>query len=460
MTRSGSALLGAVALLAAVGAASPAAADRVLRVDSTVDAVDADPTDGACRTAEGVCTLRAAVMEANAVLGADTIEVPAGRYVLTIPAFPQRGQTQENDAGNGDLDLSDTVVIRGAGARQTIVDADGTDRVFASQHRTVASLSDLTITGGRLDGSASGGGFWNLGTVTFDRVHLVDNEGAYGGAVFNSPLTHMVLRDSLVSHNRSGEGGGIRVDSSAEILNSTISGNEVVDGDQTRRPGELYGYGGGIDHRGGGDLTIVHSTITRNHALKGGGGVNSSQSYTPATDAVAVGTVRIRSSIIAGNTSLEGPRDCRTAAMVLLSTGHTLDGDGSCGTTGATDLAGLDPRLGPLANNGGPTDTHQLLVGSPALDAAAADGCPATDQRGVSRRQGAGCDIGAFELQSSRSTAAPRAPAAPPAPAPSAPRPVAGGRTLPATGGPAPAVPAAAAALLLVVLWRRRAAAP
>lgn len=390
-------VLAALLLGGGVVALPSSAVDRTMRVDSTADAVDANPGDGACRTAGGTCTLRAAVMEANVFPGPDIVVLPAGHFVLSIPAVPARGQTQENDAGNGDLDLSDTITIRGAGARRTTVDADGTDRVFASQHRTQVSMSDLTITGGRLDGNASGGGFWNLGFVTFDRVHLVDNEGAYGGAVFNSPLTHMVLRDSLVSDNRSGEGGGIRVDSSAEIVNSTISGNSLFEVDQVRRPDEFSGYGGGIDHRGGGDLTIVNSTITDNDALKGAGGVNSSQSYTPLTDQVRVGVVRVRNSIIAGNRSVEGPQDCRAAGMVLTSTGHTLDGDGTCGTAGPTDLPMRRPLLGPLANNGGQTDTHAVLAQSPARDAAGADGCPSHDQRGVPRPRGRACDIGAYE---------------------------------------------------------------
>lgn len=397
--RSATVRVAAASLLLGAGAVAVpvSAGDRALHVDALADAVDDAPGDGACRTSTGACTLRAAVMEANAYPGADTILVPPGRYVLSIAAVPSRGQTQENDAGNGDLDLSDTVTIRGAGARRTVVDAAGTDRVFASQHRTRVTMSDLTITGGRLDGNASGGGFWNLGFVTFDRVHLLDNEGAYGGAVFNSPLTHMVLRDSLVSGNRSGEGGGIRVDSGAEILNSTISGNTLFDVDQTRRPSEFSGYGGGIDHRGGADLTIVNSTITGNLALKGGGGVNTSQSYTPLTAAVGLGVVRLRNSIVAGNRSLAGEQDCRAAGMVLESAGHTLDGDGTCGTSGPTDMPRQQPRLSGLADHGGPTDTHRLLPRSPAVDAGSAEACPRADQRGVPRPRGRACDIGSFE---------------------------------------------------------------
>ncbi|MEJ8672811.1 choice-of-anchor Q domain-containing protein [Streptomyces sp. MS1.AVA.1] len=75
--------------------------------------------------------------------------------------------------------------------------------------------------------------------------------------------------------------------------------------------------------------------------------------------------------------------------------GHNIDSDGSCRLTAAGDLPSRDPLVGPLADNGGPTDTVALLPGSLALDAA--DGCPATDQRGVARPQGAACDIGAYE---------------------------------------------------------------
>ncbi len=72
--------------------------------------------------------------------------------------------------------------------------------------------------------------------------------------------------------------------------------------------------------------------------------------------------------------------------------------DGSCNPNGTTDQSFTDALLGPLADNGGPTLTHALGAGSPAIDAADAGACPATDQRGVARPQGAGCDVGAFEL--------------------------------------------------------------
>jgi CSLREA domain-containing protein len=385
----------ALLVLGAAASQPASAADVVLRVDSIADAVDGNPGDGACRTDAGTCTLRAAVQEANARRGPHTVLVPAGRFVLTGTAFPNRGALEENDAGNGDLDLSDEIVIRGAGARRTIVDANGTDRVFSNYHLNNATLTDLTIRGGRNDGTASGGGVWNLGHLVLERVHVFDNEGAYGGGIFSIPRTHLVVRDSLVSGNRSGEGGGMRVDSGAEIINSTITGNSLFEVDQTRRPNEFSGYGGGIDHKGGADLVIVNSTITGNAALKGGGGLNSTFSYTPADGLPVLGRVVLRNSVIAGNRSAAGSAECRNVQTEIFSAGGVLDGDGSCGTTGPTDLPKRRAGLGPLRDNGGQTDTQLPSATSPLRRAGTRDGCPAADQRGVARR--GGCDIGAAQ---------------------------------------------------------------
>ena len=369
------------------------------RVDSLLDAVDASPGDGACRTALGTCTLRAAVQEANLQLGSSTILLPAGRLVLSL-ASPLPGVPNEVDASRGDLDLARPVVVRGSGARQTLIDSQGIDRSFSNLHQNTATVTDLAITGGRFGrtDSWSGGAIWNEGVMVLERVHLFDNEAGYGGAVFNTPRTHMVVRDSLLEDNRSGEGGAIRFDAGGEVLNTTITGNGVFPVDQLRRPGELSGYGGGIDHRGGGDLTIVNSTITNNHALKGGGGLNTSLAYVGGVAGpVSPRTVRVRNSIIAGNTSEAGEQDCRAAGLPLVSTGSTLDGDGTCSTSGPTDLAAVDPQLGPLLDNGGPTDTRMPHPRSPVVDAGVRDGCPAADQRGVLRPRGAGCDLGAVE---------------------------------------------------------------
>src|SRR3989475_8330214 len=123
-------------------AVAPAAA-ATFTVNDPADAVDAAPGDGRCATAGGTCTLRAAIQEANAHTGADTIMVPAGTYLLTIPG---RG---EDMAATGDLDIRDDVTITGAGADRTIVDGNGIDRVFEIVNSAaVVAMSSLTIRNG------------------------------------------------------------------------------------------------------------------------------------------------------------------------------------------------------------------------------------------------------------------------------------------------------------------------
>src|SRR5438094_10032224 len=112
-------------------------------VTSTIDAVEASPGDGICASAGSQCTLRAAVQEANALPGADTIMLPAGTYVLTVGGASARC---EDAAAKGDLDITDDVTIIGAGAPITIIDGNGIDRVFdvAAQ----ANIRGVTIRNG------------------------------------------------------------------------------------------------------------------------------------------------------------------------------------------------------------------------------------------------------------------------------------------------------------------------
>src|SRR3989442_2719786 len=160
-----------------VTAVEPLAA-ATFTVNDTADAVDAAPGDGRCATAGGTCTLRAAIQEANAHTGADTIMVPAGTYLLTIPG---RG---EDMATTGDLDITDTVTIIGAGADRTIVDGNGIDRVFEIVNSAaVVAISSLTIRNGdpgpvALD--TDGGGLYNQGTLTLSDVVVADKTASAG----------------------------------------------------------------------------------------------------------------------------------------------------------------------------------------------------------------------------------------------------------------------------------------
>ncbi|MET9764887.1 choice-of-anchor Q domain-containing protein [Streptomyces sp. NPDC006372] len=388
-------------------AGAPAAADPTeFTVNTTSDAVDADGADGRCLTASGRCSLRAAVMAANAKPGS-TITLPPGHYRLTIPPDPRLIIGDHPDPTTGDLNVAAPITIKGTGARTTVIDANHLDRAFRMQ--ADSRLSDLTITGGvtaqrELPITDTGGGaIANGHHMTLRRVTVAGNSAGYGGGIFNVPDSHLDLIDSTVSGNVAGEAGGIRFDDTGTVTNSTIADNRVTNpGD---RPGSLAGYGGGIDIRGTGPVEILNSTITGNRSSDGGGGINIAPAYldslpSPVPDIIdlPLGRMTLRNSIVANNTVDGAPADCKKAFATITSQGHNLDGDGSCRLTAAGDLPSRSPLIGRLADNGGPTDTVAPLPGSPTLDAAV--GCPATDQRGVARPQGAGCDIGAYEAAS------------------------------------------------------------
>ncbi|HUE25509.1 MAG TPA: CSLREA domain-containing protein, partial [Solirubrobacteraceae bacterium] len=272
----------ATATIGLAAAGAPAASAASFVVNSTADQPDAKVGDHLCITAAATCTLRAAVQEANADGGANTILVPGGHYRLTIPPATEAGFAGQDDAGAGDLDVTGTLTVRGAGPRQTVIDGGGLDRVFSIANNATASISDLTITGGDATGGGTsreidmGGGIYNTGTLTLDRVSMVRNNADGGGAVFSIPGSYITITDSLIAHNTAYEAGGIRFDSGGELINSTITDNRLLplpDQSYVQQPklaaalgDELTGYGGGIDHRGGNDLNIINSTITDNHA--------------------------------------------------------------------------------------------------------------------------------------------------------------------------------------------------
>jgi len=335
-----------------------AGTSHTFTVTSTIDAVDASIGDGVCATANGACTLRAAIQEANASTTADTITLPAGVYRLVL------GGIGEELAATGDLDITAPVSINGSTSGTTIVDGDGADRVFDIQPGATATIARLTVRNGsaRSTDIASpgiGGGIRNRGTLTLDGVTLTGNT-AYGVVVGNV--------------NFPGLGGGLYNEGTALLTNVTVSGN--------RQPNGSYAGGVGIFQAGG--LTLVNTTIASN----AGQGIG----FWPSA------RLALKNTILANNTL----GNCQAA---VTSQGNNLDDDGSCGLSGPGDLSKVDPKLGPLADNGGPTPTHALLAGSPAIDAGSSINCPATDQRGIQRpRDGDGngtyvCDIGAFEAE-------------------------------------------------------------
>jgi CSLREA domain-containing protein len=323
----------------------------------------ADTADGACNAD---CSLREAVLAANATPGLDTITLPSGTYTLTRPGA-------DEDAGlTGDLDLSDQLSID-APAGATISALDLGDRVVEVLPGANAIVSGVTVRDGSTPRfTRGGGGIRNAGRLDLRRSVVTENTaGSFdAGGIANAPGATLTLTDVAVTFNRGWDGGGIDNDGGvATLTNVTVSDNELVEGSaQGISSGSEEDDDGNIAFRG--RLTLVNVTL--------------------AHPDVAL-FVAADSDASAVNTIVNGP--CWLPGT-LVSLGHNLASDGSCGLG-----APVDPVLADLADNGGSTETRALLPGSPAIDAGDASACPAADQRGVVRPQGAGCDIGAFELQ-------------------------------------------------------------
>jgi hypothetical protein len=386
----------AFALAAVLAGSGPGTATgSVFTVNSTSDAVDANPGDGVALTAGGVTTLRAAVQEANALAGVDVIDLPAGTYLLTIAG------AGENAAATGDLDITASATITGAGSVGTIIDAAGLDRVLEVLNASTVALRGVTLRGGvtasdggglyvnsgatvtvatailTANSAGSGGAVRNQGNLTLDQVRLMGNAaGVHGGGFYNDGTA--IVTKSLIDSNSAQHGGGVRVLASATLVvtNTTVSGNSASSGN-----------GGGFNVNG--SLTLTNVTISGNTASGSGGGVHRANGGGP--------NVSLRNTVISGNAAPTGP-DFNNGASSL---GSNIVGNTS-GSSGwvVSDLQNVDPLLDPLADNGGVTLTHALQAGSPAIDAGTASGAPGDDQRGVSRPQGAGFDIGAFEVVS------------------------------------------------------------
>ena len=262
-------------------------------------------------------------------------------------------------------------------------------------------LTNSTITDNR------GTGISNSGSAELTRATISNNSTTSdGGGVSNSPSGLITLADSTISGNSAEQGGGIYNYGTLAVTNSTISGNTA-----TRGGGALSGI------NGFGEAVITNSTITGNFASATGdftgGGIynhgtltltNITLSYNVANngggggiDNVPGGTIMLTNSIIARNSAPTSP-DC--SGRLHSSLGHNLIGnDSGCTfTTSTGDLVNVDPLLGPLQDNGGPTATRALRPNSPAKDAGNDAVCPETDQRGVSRPQERACDIGAYEF--------------------------------------------------------------
>jgi hypothetical protein len=303
---------------------------------------------------------------------------------------------------------------------------------------TSADLTNVDFIGN--DCAGHGGAIWNWGSLTYDGGVIDLNTASYfGGGIYNKDQTFTpssaIINNVEITRNTSDSGGGIMNDNSNIVINNSL----IYYNAATQSEGAS---GGGIFSTGTGTVTLENDTITNNRANAGGGGIFHSQNaldlnnvtitenfadYDSNSGAYHVaggiltidGVMNVNNTIIAANTIGFIPggdlSDCYNDGSAIGNKDYNIQGVKSSGAN-ACDLNGphsiqgsvgtpVDPRLGPLQNNGGLTQTHALLGSSPAIDAGNPGDCPAADQRGVARPVDgdldsvAACDIGAFEFE-------------------------------------------------------------
>jgi CSLREA domain-containing protein len=414
----------------ALAVRSAAAATLVYNVNSFADVIDPN-INGICDTGGGVCTLRAAIMEANGSShshsDAVTINLQAGTYTLTIPI------DANDDLRSGDLNLAFNTRLQGAGMNLTTIDANHVDRAIYVHGAADVTLADLTVQGGRPPANASrateghGGGIYvNEGSLTLLRTIVRDNVtippynggGVYiVGGLLGGSLT---VTSSMVRVNTARYGGGIfSYQAPVSIEGSSVYSNQA-----------LYsgGGGGGIFINGssltawnssigsnsanafGGGVYLVGATATLNNVTLAGSFADSDADGFGSGGGIALGS----SSAILSNSVLinqiNSPagsyaNDFSCGSSTVTSNGFNIvNAPGACVTSGA--VLEVAPFLAGFALNGGLTVTQLPNPGSPAIGAGKPTGCVTplgapllTDQRGVKRPIGGACDLGSLEVE-------------------------------------------------------------
>jgi len=340
-----------------------------------------------------------------------TIRFSAALAGQTITVAPGRPFTVNGKSVTIDASAAPGLTLSGGGA----------ERVFIVEGGSAATLRYLIITNGF--GFDLAGGILNNGTVNLERSVVTGNVvGATandfwkgGGGIYSGDNSTLNVIDSTVSNNRTTlvDGGGIYAffNAAVRIENSTVSGNVAGNvgggirmlGNATIVNSTLSGntssawFGGALFHTDG-VANLVNSTVTANAAPASGNAALFVGTFTAAN-----ATLNVTNTIVAENRDLDGNAGtgCFVApfgsgVVTLTSGGNNVFTDATCAPV-ASDQVVITAGTGPLAANGGPTLTHALNAGSPALDTANPASCPATDQRGVARPQGPGCDVGAVE---------------------------------------------------------------
>ena len=374
-----------------------------------------DSNDGMC---DADCSLREAVTAANNAAGDDIVAFDAMVFGTA--------QTVSLTLGEIIFGANGTLTINGTGANLLTIDGNLTSRIITTGAGVVAEINDLKLARGNGVGSVAnntGGAIYNnLGTLTLNNVIVTESTATNAGGIRNSGGGSVLnINNSIISNNTAttSSGGGIQnfSTSTVNIKNSTFIGNTS---------GGTTGGGGGQFN---GTVRITNSTFANNTAPNGsGGGMQSNglnQIITNSTfsgnssgsngGGIHRGTTNvnffIRNSIVAGNNGTAASPDITNSTGGLDSEGNNIIGNvGTSTGWEMSDLLNTNPMLGMLADNGGFGMTFLPMSGSPAIDAGqncvldlscATNNPPqavTTDQRGITRPQGATVDIGAVEV--------------------------------------------------------------
>ncbi len=396
-----------VAVLLALAAAAMLAASAQA---ATYKVGTLEDLTGTCQEpASGTCSLRQLISYENSLL-----ETPSPPDTIDVPA--PEGEAFY-DLVNGPLTIFKSVSIVGAGARKVNIDQESesetASRVFLVEPDPRNKIvPTVTISGV---------------SMVFGRANA--SNGYYGGDIRNEAT--LTLNEDDITDGTAEEGSGAGISNDGGTL--TVTHSLVADNYSTNQPDGAGGDSGGVQNVGPnpvteapGKLTVVDSTIADNSAALGGGifswgDTANTTSIVNSTIAdndggtrssegggllASEGTISVENSIVADNTvenpltsELE-PSNCGDSGISSL--GHNLQSGADCAFAATGDLKDVEPGFlsDGLQDNGGNTNTFALEATSPAVDAIAsgAAGCSATDQRGISRPQGSGCDIGAYEL--------------------------------------------------------------
>jgi CSLREA domain-containing protein len=377
----------------------------------------ADTDDGVCENgpAGGNCTLREAINAANSLGGQDSITFSLSGTItlgLTLPTITDATGLTIDGSGQALIISGNnavSVLSVNPGTWLTLNDLTITQAISAG----INNSGTVNITNSTFSGNTGSGAIYNSGTITITNSVFSGNSAVNsGGGIYNLGTGSLTITNSHFSGNHTGyNGGAINNAGTAVITKSTFSGNHVTELE--------YGsvWGGGIYNSG--TLTVTNSTFSANSASTPTGG----SAYGSAIcNGSTLGTVNIKNSTFSGNNSNTGDGAIYNGAGTvtlynsivaynpglnckgtITNGGNNIDTSTTCGWgSGNGSKSSTDPMLGPLAENGGPTPTYNLLAGSPAIDSGNdtvcnADPVSGLDQRGVTRPFGLHCDIGSVE---------------------------------------------------------------